>query len=541
MHDFHESFTSELQLLSERAQEFAASYPEHIDLLTDQNDFIKNFSFISAQLKARINDDVPELAETLLRTKYPSVLQPLPAMLVGQFQACDFSTRTIEKICANTQVINGKFQFKTIVELSLLPINVSKVKVVNSKPGNVTLTLTFETPQNFDIMSVRSIPLYLNLNRALALQLSFELQECLQQSTIKWFSKDGTEACTHDALTIRTNYKNNSTGFSILQEYFAYNNKFNFIDIIFSEKIEERSMYITGFCVELEIQTESSLYSQLSKNTFLLNCTPLVNLWEMSAEPILLTHYKHEYPLIADHGDLSINIQDMNMAEGIRGDGTRVPYKRFCNNYRKDEKYFSFTTKNMGYNQQAYVTVTENNDTVKETLSCSITANNGNCSRDYLPKYSTSWHCGELENKIKLINVTKPTKYLEPIKREQYLLKILEVLHANIDTSLNKDDLCNILTQCDWTKNSDNKQRRQAIRSVSSSTRIVVQQGKIIQQYEIKISLDEKCFLNIGDLYSFAGALHMFFEKHVPINFFTKTIVECFPSEQRYTWSEYVN
>ncbi len=94
-------------------------------------------------------------------------------------------------------------------------------------------------------------------------------------------------------------------GYRLLQEYFTFPDKFFFLDLTGLETV-----LATGFKDRAEIvflispfeltDRRQSLELGVSAKTFRLGCTPAINLFEQTAEPILLTHRRFDYPVTPD-------------------------------------------------------------------------------------------------------------------------------------------------------------------------------------------------------------------------------------------------
>jgi len=94
-------------------------------------------------------------------------------------------------------------------------------------------------------------------------------------------------------------------GHRLLQEYFVFPEKFLFFDLEGLEPLAH-----AGFGEEAEIvflfssfeRTERQQVLELGVNerTFRLSCTPAINLFPQSAEPILLSQTRHEYTIVPD-------------------------------------------------------------------------------------------------------------------------------------------------------------------------------------------------------------------------------------------------
>jgi type VI secretion system protein ImpG len=94
-------------------------------------------------------------------------------------------------------------------------------------------------------------------------------------------------------------------GYRLLQEYFTFSEKFLFFELNGLEAIAE-----AGCSEQAEIlfffsrfdrpERNQDLENGVSARTMRLGCTPVINLFSHVAEPILVTHTKHEYVVIPD-------------------------------------------------------------------------------------------------------------------------------------------------------------------------------------------------------------------------------------------------
>ena len=84
-------FRDELAFLRLQGREFADSYPELTRFLSEQNTdpdverLLEGFAFLTGNLRAKIEDEFPELTHGLLNMLWPNYLRPVPSMTIMQF------------------------------------------------------------------------------------------------------------------------------------------------------------------------------------------------------------------------------------------------------------------------------------------------------------------------------------------------------------------------------------------------------------------------------------------------------------------------
>jgi len=104
-------------------QETGASLDPHVERL------IEGFAFLTARIRLKLDDEFPELTESLLETLYPHYLAPIPSMAIIEFDV-DAERgnlpegHTIERGSnLHTQEFDGvRCQYRTTTPVTLRPV-----------------------------------------------------------------------------------------------------------------------------------------------------------------------------------------------------------------------------------------------------------------------------------------------------------------------------------------------------------------------------------------------------------------------------------
>jgi type VI secretion system protein ImpG len=88
-------------------------------------------------------------------------------------------------------------------------------------------------------------------------------------------------------------------GYRLLQEYFAFPEKFLFLDVCELERAVGAG-FKEGVEILFFLDRVPRLEQPVNAGTFRLGCTPIINLFEQIAEPIRLNHAQSEYRVIPD-------------------------------------------------------------------------------------------------------------------------------------------------------------------------------------------------------------------------------------------------
>lgn len=238
-----EYFEAEMRLLQDAAQEFAEAYPEQAAMLNlkavkDRDPYVERLlegmAFLTAQIRERIDDGVPELSENLLDQLNPSLCRPFPSHTLVQFtpeQQCK-QTHTLGRgtrvFARNIGPESVTCEYTTTAPVAVQPIEVESVSVLDRVGGGTQLRLTLRKQSVFDWadLNFTDLPLHLHCDRALAYAL---YEVCLHQDTRVQLSLDNQQVPSDSAMTpgmmdpedcLLPSFGKGHVAFSIIHDYF---------------------------------------------------------------------------------------------------------------------------------------------------------------------------------------------------------------------------------------------------------------------------------------------------------------------------------
>lgn len=334
-------YNRELAYIRQLAGEFAAAYPDvagHLRLSAEQIDdphvgrLIEGFAYINARTRRKLDDDFPELAEAILGVLYPHYLTPIPSTAIVRFrlkasQAEQVVPYTIPRgSVVETQPVDGQpCRFRTAYEVRLVPLEVRQATyrgapfeapaVPFALECQSCLRLTLETwSSSVPVGQLQLQPLRFFLRgQWQILNALYELLGNHVRGVVVARSPqdDRRIVCGPESLQ-PVGFAENETlfeypprsfrGYQLLTEYFAAPEKFRFCDFLgFSPAVlaslrdaarVEVFVYLDRYVADLE--------SLVSRETFELGCTPIVNLYRQKAQTIQLKHTESEYRVVPD-------------------------------------------------------------------------------------------------------------------------------------------------------------------------------------------------------------------------------------------------
>lgn len=329
-------YESELSYIRKMAKDFAIKYPKIANRLLLEEDksqdphverLLQGFAFIAARIRRKLDDEFPEIVESLLNVLYPHYLAPVPSMSIVQFtpdptQGILTGGYSIKRhTTLYSKPISGTpCRFRTCYPVTLWPLEVksSKLDVPDSMPQSpagaeavIKLELRCLGGTNFPELNLSNLRFFLNgesrvvyplyellFNNTIKVALRSESKN--KEATVVNLKKDCLRPVGFDRDEGMLPYPNNSfRGYRLLQEYFTFPEKFLFVDICdLSQAIG------SGIADEMEIlifldKSPPDNYT-IGKENFVLGCTPIVNLFEQVAEPINVDRTRTEYHVIPD-------------------------------------------------------------------------------------------------------------------------------------------------------------------------------------------------------------------------------------------------
>jgi type VI secretion system protein ImpG len=363
-------YERELAFLRRFSRDFADRYPKIAARLApagEQGDdphverMIESFALLTARINKKLDDDRPEFTEALLEVLYPHYLRPFPSCSIAQFgmprDALPAQAVTIPRGTPLTsrEIRGVPCRFRTAYDVTLAPLRLVRARhtpLTQVPPSAVALpgatsallSFTFETmlPEGaLGELNLTTLRAYLHgeqsfiasLTDCLFMKAIGSYVETAESRVWRPLAKVPIEPAGFSDEEALIDYPAKShPAYRVLAEYFAFPEKFDFIDFDWKAMLEAagRCRRLTLHVALGELREEphiERLVESLSVNHVRLACTPVVNLFAQRGEPIHLSHETVAYPVVADarHArDYEVySIDDVRRVE-TRADGQSV-------------------------------------------------------------------------------------------------------------------------------------------------------------------------------------------------------------------------
>lgn len=320
-------YERELEILRRDLRAFARRNPEAATRLSINSDgrsddagverLVQSTAIMNARHSAKIDDDYPELSESLIERTFPQYLRPFPAYAVAQFDVAgvfDSLTESV-RIERGTQLKSTEdgCLFRTTYDVVLARVEIARAQYASTPtaPLNVklpsdasgVLSVTLRSTKSGISLDVAS-PATLRVHLAGQPSVVAALMDTMLLHTARAYVEDREGRWTrlptiavapvgfgpHDWLV--TDAKEPGQPFGLLGEYFAYAERFRFVDIDLASVCaalpgestgESQREQLTLHWIVTNVPPNSRAAQQLahlSADHLKLFCTPVVNLFE---------------------------------------------------------------------------------------------------------------------------------------------------------------------------------------------------------------------------------------------------------------------
>jgi len=572
-------YERELTFIREMGAEFARKYPKIAGRLLLEPDkcedphterLIEAFALISGRIHKKIDDDFPEITESILGITYPHYVNPIPSMSVVTFEPIRQNItpsgyRIEEDTSLFSKPVNGTpCRFSTCYPVNLWPIEVVSAELREPprlvKGAQQIIAIRLKTYNNLKVSQLEWQKLRFFLNAPS--QYVYHLYELIfnnichvecevpgkqgGRKTVS-LSPENIESVGFGVEEGMMPYSRRSfPGYLRLFEYFCFPEKFLFFDLSGLEKLNEIEGEDT---LEILIYLDRIAKSNLvvNKDTLCLNTTPAVNLFERIAEPIRIEQEQWEYRVIPDmrrQDTTEVFSIDRVFASSAGSPDKPFDFKAFYSlrhhleeeDLQKKQAFWHMRRRASGKKDdngtEVFLSFTDLNfnpaDPGVEVVTLHTTCTN----RDLPSRLPFGDSGGDffLEVAAPVSRITclmKPTPSLRPstgAALQWRLISHLSLNHLSIVEG-GKEALQEILTLYDFENSPTTRQQIQGITSLNSR-HITKRVGQsFCRGVEVTVTFDENKYVGTG-LFLFACILERFLGQYVSINSFSQLIAK---------------
>ena len=540
---------------------------------------LEAFSFLAARVHLKVDDEFPEITQSLLGIVYPHFIRPIPSMSIVEFQV-DVEQGKLtsglkiprETLLYSRPVGGVPCKFRTSYDTTLYPVNVTNAQwispdrlrpTVRAADAAHALRVEFSSPADtpFLKLDLDSLRFHLFgegslvhiLYEILCSKLTFIVLRdpanprlppvVLPPSSLRPVGFGDDEGMLP--------YPRRSfTGYRLLQEYFAMPEKFFFVEIAGLKEAWGSGFKNTAELVFLfsnvgDEDRRQRLEIGITPKTFRLGCTPVINLFPQTAEPLRMDQRKYEYPIVPDlrrpTATEVFSIDSVSSIDSVTRE--TVTYRPFYSyrhqgDQRNVECFWTATSRpSVRVNDDAldvYLTLVDRSmgpvrpdaDTVTVRTTCS--------NRNLPARLPFGNESGDFELETnapikRIVALRKPTEPLRPYTDRASLWQLISHLSLNYLSlvSEGREALQQVLRLYDFANSQPTQKMIEGIAAVNSKphfARLISENGiSFVRGTRVELDLDLQQFVG-GGAYLFAAVLEQFLARYVSLNSFSQLI-----------------
>jgi type VI secretion system protein ImpG len=336
MDELFAQYERELVTMRQLCREYAERYPKvaaklqiggevcddpHVERL------IQSVALLCARVSKRLDDAYPQFTEALLNLLFPHYLRPFPSCAIarvmppadGSGNGAAFARGTVLE-SAQVHGVHCKFQTAYDVTPSPAAITSARFDAVirppssTRLPAGVTASIGIEFEAAGPVNAVAPLRVYLDGDASFCAAL----RDALFMRTASAYVQAGTDGAwmplaaipvaaagfaDEDAL-IPFDARSHRA-YRVLAEYFAFPEKFNFVDIDLAALGARLPADCTRFTLHLALadiapgSDQARMLAGLTAHSLLTGCTPVVNLFPQPGVPIEYSQRTAEYAVLA--------------------------------------------------------------------------------------------------------------------------------------------------------------------------------------------------------------------------------------------------
>jgi type VI secretion system protein ImpG len=567
-------YQAELQYLREMGRLFGQAHPDSAGLLAERGGdpdverLLEGFAFLTARLRERVEDAVPEIVVALCDLLLPHYVRTIPACSIVEMAPIAGAVRGRQRIARGTEVnsipVDGTAcRFRTTMDVDLLPLTLLDVTTdrVGAAAPIVRASFQISAQGNAAVFEPEGLRLFIHGEPPMATMLFLWFARHLEDVVVTGGS--GKEApvrlgpgavrpCGFDPENALLPWPPFAPeGYRLLQELFVLPSKLLFFDVIGLERAAS-AVGEDRFEIAFHFSRPPDLSTRPQRDALKLYCAPVVNLFTAAADPIERGQASQDHLVRASElSPLHNEVYSIDQVVGVRaGEAERLHYRPFVD-YRHVAgiKEYYRTRRNRSVLDDGidtYLSIVTPRDhvpaPVEEVLSIDLT-----CTNRSLP---TRLRTGDISvagasspTMARFRNITGVSRPVRPPLGSDLHWRLIAHLSLNQRSLADAEALRSLLSLYNFVAEADeqvgraNRLRIDGIQSVNAAPAKHLLDGALIRGARFSVELDERSYPSRGDAFLFGAVLDELLAHHVTLNSFTELVLSLQPSQAGYAWA----
>ncbi|MGV8916506.1 MAG: type VI secretion system baseplate subunit TssF [Pseudomonas sp.] len=571
-------FEAEMRYLKEAAHEFADAHPDraaqlNLDRVGDIDPYVERlfegFAFSMGRLREKLDDDLPEFTEGLVSLLWPHYLRTIPSLSIAELAPQVEQMKSADVLPAGFEVqsqpVGPKHticRYRTTQSMQLNPLTLETAQILTEPDGRSMLRLRFTLSELADLaqLDLQRLSLYLNADTPVSSALHLALTRQQSAMYVRMPGSNGRQPFSGyfspggfaDEDSLWPKGDSAFSGYQLLLEYFTFREKFMFVHL---NGLEQMQLPPRAEWFEVDVVLGQLWDHELpvSAKNLRLHCVPVINLFKIEADPLLISGLQSEYllrPRRLQDGYTEIYSVDAVSGSQRTGFSEYVPFTSFrhrggmLRNSAPQRYYHTRVKRGAAGLHDTWLILgghswEEDQLFISETISLQLTGTNGQLPRKALR--STLLTACEQSRQIPLRvqNLCQPSMPCYPPAEDRFHWRVMSHLGSNfLSMMASAEVLCGTLALYDWRNDEMTRRKLEAIVEVKQHQAQRFEHGFLLRGVDIEVTLNGDGFSGEGDINLFGEMLNRFFALYADIHLFNQLTLILQPSGKTLRWNE---
>ena len=565
--DLQQYYLDELSYLRDLGEEFARDNPNVAQFLSRQSNdpdverLLEGFAFLTARLRQKLDDELPELSHSLLQVLWPQYLRPVPSCSLVEFATAGPPVTLPKGTMVQARPGDGtRCRVQTAFETTGLPLRVAGLQAENGvATGDLVLRLANTSGASGEKVPLDRLRLHLAAEREpqIARMLYQWLRVHLRAVRVVAGELDVTlpGSAAHPvgfgAADGLLPYPPTAfEGFRHIQEYFAFPDKFMFVELRGLDCL--RGIPAGEFTITLRFDRPLPDRLRVTAQHIRLNCSPVINLFPHDAQPLSVDHKRTEYRIrpagvqLDHYGIFSVNeVVGWTRANNVRT--VYRPFEAFTSTGSADRHFYRVRVKPavVRGRPETYLSfVTPQGGTLlppSETVVIGASCTNARLA-EHLPAGSIDESTGPFPAAVTFRNITAVSREILPPAGGDLLWRLVANLSRNYGTLTDIASLRAVVGTYELAAVEDQQARRRLDLLLEGLLASRVEpldwmvRGIPLRGQRMRLTVAESKLGGEYEAYLFGCVLESFLGSYAAINSCQQLLMEGQETRLRFSW-----
>ncbi len=577
---FNKYYEDELAFLREAGAEFARAHPAAAPMLAgrgsdpDVERMLEGFAFLAGRLRQKLDDELPEVVQSLLQLLVPHYLRPIPAATIVEFEPLPQMVRTPMTVPRGAEIASAPVdgtacRFRTTAEVRVLPLKIDQLALERpaGSLGALRVALSVYPTAKPAELAPERVRFWLSGEPSASAALFLQLTRRLRGVIVRAPGPAGPAVTLPpDAVVAGGTSEDEALlpwpphalpAYRLVQEYFSFPQKFLFVDVVGLPPLAALGGP-SSFEILFDFGASPDPALRVGPDALRLHCAPAVNLFPAESEPLRVDHERVEYFVRAAgvppaHAEVysidgasawvrgTADPRELPAFHSFRHEAGVAPPQpglafwrvrlRESLTDRRADAYLSFVTGSGAMAELEAETVVLDLTVTNRNLPAALRVGDVSRATDGSPPFA------------RFRNVIPVVPGVPPPLGGQLEWRLLSNLALNQRSLADADALRELLSVYNFRALHDRQAGREAELRISGVKKLAAApeerlwRGAPIRGVRVDVELAEEAYGGEGGMVLFGGVLSEFLALHATLNSFTRLVVRGAQHGEEYAWS----